>query len=265
VKYDFRIFKIDFIQTRTKEAEDNLEKMLKHLREKSEGRIYFNLDTTNGQRPGYFMFLEYGNIFLENRYVCHKWGVGYHPEHTLNNLWNLATYMRPQSLQIEIPDPGIINYEFYKEKGISSPDVYDPEYWAGIAMFANPLLWLAPSRLAPDFQEIYAKVISLHREYAAEIFSGEIYSIGAEPDGASITGLQSHNDQTESGLFIVYRELNAPETADLELKLLNGDRKYQINKIGYDGETEWKIKQGGKLLIKVEQPGSWKLFRYAPK
>lgn len=262
LKYGFSIFKIDFVQTRTKEAEDNLEKMLRYLREKSHGKIFFNLDTTNGQRPGYFMFLEYGNIFLENRYVCHNWGVGYHPEKTLNNLWNLANYMRPQSLQIEFTDPGIINYEFFQAKGMTFPDVYDPEYWAGIAMFANPLVWLAPSRLDPKFAEIFKQVISLHRKYAEEIFTGEIYSIGTEPDGSTFTGFQSHNDETGTGLFILYRELKAPEKAEIELKLLDVNTEYQIFRLSLEEEINIQSFVGNKFNLTLTRPGSWQLFRY---
>lgn len=261
-EYGFRLVKIDFIRTRTKDAEDNLEKMLRYLREESNGEIYFNLDTTNGQRPGYFLFLEYGNIFLENRYVCHNWGLGYHPEKTLRCLWRLAGYMRPQALQIEFTDPGIINYESYEKKGMEYPDQYDPEYWAGIAMFANPLAWLAPSRLEPKYAEIYRNVIALHRKYANEIFFGEIYPIGDEPDGSQIAGLQSHNDETGEGFVIVYRELNAPETATLGLKLLDADSNYKLIELSLDHEAEMGGFTGVDLDIELSRPGSWRLFKY---
>ncbi|MBQ7650075.1 MAG: hypothetical protein IJS15_03900, partial [Victivallales bacterium] len=98
--YGIDLFKIDAVMTRTKLAEENLERLLKTAIERTNGGIYFNLDTTNGQRPGYFMFLNYGNIFLENRYVCHKWGLGYHPAKTLRSLWQLSKYLCPQYLQV---------------------------------------------------------------------------------------------------------------------------------------------------------------------
>ena len=214
-RYNIRMFKIDAVMTRSKEAEDNLEKMVRHLRELSKGEIFFNFDTTNGQRPGYFLFLEYGNIFLENRYVCHSWGLGYHPETTLRCMWRLTKYIRPQTLQIEIPDFKAIKREFYAEKNCLQPDVYPAEYWAAIPLFANPLLWLAPSRLDPEVAEIYRKMIKLHLEYRDRIFAGEIYSIGHEPDGASICGFQSHDAASGSGFLVLYRENNAAAAAQI--------------------------------------------------
>ena len=105
-KHDIRVFKVDGVKMRTYESEENLRNMLHDIRTRSNGEIVFNLDTTNGQRAGYFLFLEYGNIFLENRYVCHYWGVGYHPERTLRNFWKLARYIRSEMLQIEVANPG---------------------------------------------------------------------------------------------------------------------------------------------------------------
>jgi hypothetical protein len=223
-RYNIRMFKIDAVMTRTKEAEDNLEKMVRHLRERSKGEIFFNFDTTNGQRPGYFLFLEYGNIFLENRYVCHSWGLGYHPETTLRCMWRLTKYIRPQTLQIEIPDFKAINREFYAEKKRLQPDIYPADYWAAVPLFSNPLIWLAPSRLDPEVAEIYRKLIKLHLEYRDQIFAGEIYSIGQEPDGSSICGFQSHNAASGSGFLVFYRENNAAPSAQIQSAVaLNGN------------------------------------------
>jgi hypothetical protein len=261
-RYGFRNIKVDFVKIRTKEAEDNLEKMLRYLRERSEGDIYFNLDTTSGQRPGYFMFLEYGNIFLENRYVCHNWGKGYHPEDTLRNFWNLARYMRAQSLQIEFTDPDIINNEFYEKRGGSRPDVYPCDYWAAVAMFANPLVWLAPSRLSDKVKNVYRDMIDLHRKYSTDIFNGEIYPIGQQPDGAGITGFQSHNHDSGNGLFIVYCEHNAPLKGTVELKFMEPGQHYDFKRISFDGEAPVKDCGSALFSIEFEQNCSWKMFRY---
>ncbi len=261
-RYGFKIFKIDYVRTKNKEAEDNLEKMLRALREKSGGDIYFNLDTTNGQRPGYFMFLEYGNIFLENRYVCHNWGIGYHPEETLSNFWRLSQYVRAQSLQIEIPDPDIINYEFYEKRGTTPPDVYSCDYWAAIALFANPLLWFAPSRLKPAAAQTYTDMMSLHRRLCKDIFAGEIYPIGAEPTGKSITGFQSHNADTGNGLFILYCEKEAPLKSEVELKLLDSEKSYCFSQLDIDSESVLRETSGSMFSVEFEIRGSWKLFRY---
>ena len=263
LSYGFENFKIDFVKVRSKEAQDNLENMLRTLRERSEGRIYFNLDTTNGQRPGYFMFLEYGNIFLENRYVCHNWGLGYHPDDTLRNLWNLSAYMRPQSLQIEFTDPGIINREFYERRGGTRPDVYDCSYWAAVAMFANPLVWLAPSLLTEEIRDIYRKMIKLHLKYRHEIFSGEIFPIGDEPSGRSISGLQSHREEDGGGMFIFYCEHQAPLEGSIKAMFLEPGLDYELTELTIDGEEiPAGVVTGAVLRLDFPATGTWRMFRY---
>ncbi|MDZ4199364.1 MAG: hypothetical protein U1E27_08770, partial [Kiritimatiellia bacterium] len=261
-RYGIRMFKIDGVKIRSKESEDRLEAMVAGLRDLSDGDILFNFDTTNGQRPGYFLFLEYGNIFLENRYVCHEWGLGYHPEDTLRNLWTLGRFVRPQVLQIEIPDPGIIRRGFYEKKGRPAPDLYPADYWAAIALFANPLLWLAPSLLRPETVEIYRRVMNLHRRFHREIFSGEIYPIGPCPDGRSITGFLSHDEKRGSGFVLLFRE-NGAGLSEAQLNLpafvkATGPFR-RLDDSGSDQAVEGC---GSALTVRMDTPGRWGLFRY---
>lgn len=261
-EYGFKFFKIDYVRTKTKDSEDNLEKMLAQVRTESKGEVYFNLDTTSGMRPGYFMFLEYGNIFLENRYACHNWGLGYHPESVLHNLWTLSHYMRPQSLQIEITDPGIINYDFYSNKGTTPPDVYSPEYWAAIAMFANPLLWFAPSQLKQEYRNIFRKVIALHLKYRDEIFAGEIFPVGNEPGQGRMTGFQCHNAKTGNGMLILYCEKNATPIDIITLRLLDDKASYQYQQLTLDSETITATETGRQFHAELPGTGTWQMFRY---
>ena len=203
-KHDICIFKIDGVKIRSYESEENLRKMLAYLRRQSEGRIVFNLDTTNGQRPGYFLFLEFGNIFLENRYVCHMWGLGYHPERTLRNFWKLARYMRSEMLQVEMANPGDINPVLYANKGECLPSVYDLEYWAAVTMFANPLIWMAPSTVSKENREVINRMMKLHRQEAEKIFAGTVVPVGNMPNGGEFTGFVSVSDN--GGELIIYRE-----------------------------------------------------------
>ncbi len=225
----FNMFKIDGVLIRTTEAEENLERLLREACLQSGGKISFNLDTTAGQRPGYFRMLEYGTIFLQNRYVCHLWGLGYHPEKTLRSLWQLAHYMRTEMLQIEIPYPGDINPEFYKDKSFGSPDAYPWRYWMAVALFANPLLWFAPSRTAPADRPGLRSMMELHRRLRDRIFSGDVIPVGTKPDGAAITGFHA-----DAGYLLLFRERRGPESATLNLpgcwKLLEG-------KGTFDGKT----------------------------
>jgi hypothetical protein len=259
-KYEIRMFKIDAVMTRTKLAEDNLEKLVKTLRERSAGNIIFNFDTTNGQRPGYFMFLEYGNIFLENRYVYGS-GIGYHPEDTLNNLWTLSQYMRAQTLQIEIPAHEAVNNDFYIDRNQIQPDLYSAEYWAAIALFANPLLWLAPSVISKELTATYRKIMNLHRSYRDRIFAGEISPIGQEPNGSAITGFISHNEETDTGMLILFRELNGSKSAHFDIPQL-GNKKYNFTMLYESNVTTISQGDGCRFHIRMEKLGSFGLFEY---
>jgi len=209
-RYGIDTFKIDGVMMRTAEAEKNLRDLLRRLRTRSRGKICFNLDTTNGQRAGYFSFLEYGNIFLENRYVHAPRRHNYHPEHTLRSLWRLSRYVRTQSLQIEVPWPGAVDPAAYRDCACD-PRVYPIEYWAAVALFANPLLWMAPSLLPEEDRARLRKMMHLHLEIRDRLFSGEIYPVGREPDGSALTGFFA-----DAGYLLLFRERNG-KTGEIAL------------------------------------------------
>ncbi len=202
-KYHFATVKIDGVRMQSYQAQKNLESLLREVREKSGKKVFFNLDTTNGQRPGYFCFLEYGNIFLENRYCYLPGEISYHPEKTLRNLWQLSKYVRPQTLQIEVPSPSDI-----RNQTADAPDPADYafDYWCAIALFANMLIWTAPSELPPEYAETLRDMTALHRKIRKKIFKSVITAFGSEPDGKSFTGLTS-----DAGYVLIFREKDCPQ------------------------------------------------------
>lgn len=256
------MFKIDAVKIRTKEAEDNLEKLFANLRERSDGEIFFNLDTTNGQRPGYFMFVEYGNIFLENRYVCRNTQCSYHPESTLSNLWRLSKYVRPQVLQIEVANPNDVDGEIYKNKQLAAPGLYPPEYWLAISMFANPLIWLAPSQLPDDSKKVFRKMIDLHLKYRTQIFEEEIYPIGDEPDGKALTGFISTNGDGTKGFILAFRELEGPESAAWDIPFIKNE-SVKINELASNTDAEISCLEAGKFQVKLAEKASYLMAEFS--
>ena len=227
-RYGISCFKIDAVKIRSYEAESNLRSLFHYVRRASKGKVFFNLDTTSGQRPGYFQFLEFGNIFLENRYVFLPpgWVPRYHPDKTLRALWLLAHYTRTQSLQIEVPYPGnAVNPNVPDKLPVRPPSLdYPLEYWAAVALFANPLLWFAPSQVTVAERRRYRKIMELHRSIREPLFAGEIFPLGDEPDGKHISGFYS-----TSGFAVFYRGLKAvktkktfPQLKDWECEKLGG-------------------------------------------
>ena len=193
-RYGFELFKIDGAYFSSYRAEQNFEKLLKKAALASGKKLFFNLDVTAGMRGGYFKLMEYGNLFLENRYACHMWGMGYHPLRTLRNAWNLAKYVRLQYLQLEVPYMGDVLDEFYASRNESNPNVYSWEFWFAVSFFGNPLLWFAPSTVKEEHRKISAKMIALHKQYREEIFAGIISPVGDEPAADKLSGFVSRKD-----------------------------------------------------------------------
>ena len=206
-QYNFRLFKIDGAYFSSYDAEEKFTSMLRTVREQSGKEVFFNLDVTAGMRGGFFMLLDQGNLFLENRYLFA--GIGYHPERTLRNVWNLAKYIRLQSLQIEIPYPGDIKREFYEEKGECCPDVYPWDYWMAVAFCGNPLLWFAPSLVPAEQQALCRRMMELHKQYRDQLFACEIFPVGDMPTGSSLTGFTAKKDDGTAEFLVLFREKDA--------------------------------------------------------
>lgn len=203
--YGFNLFKADGAHFSNYRAEQNFEKMLRAVRHESGGKVFFNLDVTAGMRGGYFKLLEYGNLFLENRYACHNWGVGYHPLRTLGNIWNLSKYVRLQYIQIEVAYPGDVNEKFYAARGESDPRTYSWEFWFAVAFLGNPLLWFSPSLTAPEDRPTAARMLALHKQYREEIFDSVISPVGDEPGAKALSGLVARSTEGEERFLVLFR------------------------------------------------------------
>ena len=227
-RYGFELFKIDGAYFSSYRAEQNFEKMLRQISLASGKKIFFNLDVTAGMRGGYFKLLEYGNLFLENRYACHNWGMGYHPLHTLRNAWNLAKYVRLQYIQLEVPYCCDVNDAFYKSRNVTNPNVYPWEFWFAVSFFGNPLLWFAPSTVKSEHRAIAARMTALHKKYREEIFAGTISPVGNEPGADTISGLVSRRDGKDE-FMVLFRghEAEADTFAtDTAWELLAGNAEF---------------------------------------
>ena len=242
-RYGFDLFKIDGAFFSNYKAEQNFETMLRNIRLESNKKIFCNLDVTAGMRGGYFKLLEYGNLFLENRYACHGWGVGYHPLRTLRNAWNLAKYVRLQYLQLEVPYYGDVNDEAYVKRNEVNPNIYPWDYWFAISFFGNPLLWFAPSSLSAEDQALAAKMVGLHKKYREEIFAGIISPVGAEPGAGTLSGLVSRQ-QGRDEFMLLFRGHEAEESefaTDTQWELLAGNADFAPGKVILPEKTTYAI------------------------
>ena len=232
-RYGFELFKIDGAFFSNYRAEQNFEKLLQTVSLESGRKIFCNLDVTAGMRGGYFKLLEYGNLFLENRYACHLWGTGYHPLRTLRNAWNLAKYVRLQYLQLEVPYCCDVNDEFYRSRNEVNPNVYSWDFWFAVSFFGNPLLWFAPSTVKQEHRALSAKMIALHKKYREEIFAGIISPVGDEPGAETLSGFVSRKNGRDEfiSLFRGHACENSSFNYEGEWELLAGKAEFAQGRI----------------------------------
>lgn len=255
-KYGIKVYKIDGVELPTKEAEINFRRILDTVLEATGGDVVFNLDVTAGRRGGYFMFNEYGNLFLENRYT--DWG-NYYPYRSLRNLWMLSSYVPAENIQLEFLN-NWRNHDKYACSDALAPSNYSFEYLFSLAMAGQPLAWMEASNLPSEGFDI-SSLIRDYRAVSADFHKGVILPIGNEPSGYSWTGFQSICSE-KGGYIIVYREL-APQNARVRT-LLPAGAKVEFEKVLGYGPARQKTQVAADGSVSFSLPGenSFALLRY---
>jgi len=160
-KYGIVAFKIDGIDLKSKLCTENTIKMLTSTIENTSSDVYFNVDVTAGSRFGYFGGMQYGNIFLENRFTDGFPDLpNYYPYRTLRSLWDLSHYIPLYRIQAEFLNVDR-NKELYKDD-VLAPSVCGIEYTFAITMFACPLAWMELTGLSRESIN-NLKIVSLIR------------------------------------------------------------------------------------------------------
>lgn len=253
-------FKMDGINFGSKRAEENFTRLMRKVIKESGGKVIFNLDTTAGTRSGYFGRVQYGNLFLENRFT-NPFGIwpNYWPHHTLRNLWLLSRYIPSERFQIEFLNVDR-NTEHYDDP--LSPANWGQEAAFAVSMFASPLAWMEMSSLASSSRENLSKVIKTYRPLQSEILSGQILPIGNEPDGFSFTGLQSVLPDGE-GYLLLFRE--CAEEDECSFRLWGGlEGKILLLEpvLGSCCQREAETDADGRAEFRLADKLEYALYRY---
>jgi hypothetical protein len=255
-QYGIRTFKIDGVMLADKTADIHFRKMLDTVSQATNLEAVFNLDVTAGRRWGYHHGVEYGNMFLENRYT--DWS-NYHPFWTLRNLWMLSRFVPPQRLQIEFLNVWR-NAEKYAADDPFAPRNIPFDYAFAIAMAAQPLAWFEAQNLPEEAFRVAAPVIRVYRQHMERIHAGQIFPIGEEPSGCSWTGLQSITGN--HGYFIVFREHTPRPEAILKTWGLTG-RKLECTALAGSGsDFVAEVDEGGCLRFALPKSHSFALYQY---
>ncbi len=184
--YGIRYFKLDSVSFKTKRAEQNFLNFMREVHEKSGGRIFFNLDVTAHNRPGYFLGKAFCTIFVENRYT--DW-CNYYPHSTLRNLWQLSRFFPTRQFQFELLN-NRRNTELYGTDALA-PINYTIDYEFACTMLANPLVWMEMSHLDPaDFAPL-RRIIDVYRAHRDVLWNAQVSPIGEEPDGTQFSGFEA--------------------------------------------------------------------------
>ena len=221
-RYGIDYFKIDGVHVRSHAGLANLDRLFTRVRDGSGGRIVLDLDVTAQRRGGYYRFIESGPLFLENRYSdFHRWW----PHHTLRNLWQLASWVDPSRLRIELLNPARHAGLYHGDP--LAPGRTPPETIFAITMVAAPLGWFEVSNLEPAFVEAVAPLVALWKRHREAIHTGHVIPIGAAPDGVSWTGFASL-DGAGGGHLLLVREVSDRAVAVLAVPGLADDAPVEV-------------------------------------
>ncbi len=230
-KYGIDYFKYDGINFSTKTGEANIHKAMHRMVQETGGKVSIELDISGGNRPGYFSGMQYGFLFLENRYTDLR---RYYPHLTLRNLWQLSHYVDPRRLRMEF-----LNNERSKDKYPNDPLApanYSADYLFAVTMFAKPMAWFETTGLSETYAQKLKQIITIYKKHWHAIHKGIILPIGNEPRGFSWTGFQSQQPNVRDGYLVVFRELNENSSQVMALPLLEPG-KYRFEHLSGNGKT----------------------------
>lgn len=256
-EYGIRTFKIDGLAIPTKQSEINLRKLFDKVLTETNNNVVFNLDATAGRRGGYYMFNEYGNVFLENRYT--DWQ-NYYPYWTLRNLWMLSKYVPAEKLQIEFLNKWR-NTDKYKGE-VFAPENYSFEYLFATTLAGQPLAWMESTNL-PEEAFTLREHTETYKKFQHDMHSGTILPIGDEPSGRSWTGFQSL--KKDRGYLIVYRENHPEGTAEVETWLPEGVTVRCIPLMGHGKAMTAVTGKKGRLEISLPSINDYVVYKYEIK
>lgn len=256
-KFGIDIFKYDGINFSNKTGETNIHNAMKRMVQETNGKVSIELDISGGNRPGYFSGMQYGFLFLENRYTDLR---RYYPHMTLRNLWQLSHYVDPRRLRMEF-----LNNERNKDKYPNDPLApanYEPDYLFAVTMFGMPMAWLETTGLSEQYAQKLKKIVTIYKKHRQQIHEGNIMPIGTEPLGFSWTGFQSQKPDSKEGYMLVFRELNENQSASLLLPLLEAG-KYRFEHLSGNGKSfEQSVEKDKKVKISLPQKLNYGFYRY---
>ncbi len=223
-EWGFCYFKLDMLSIQDKESYDRFLSMLEAIRALGPD-AEVQLDVTNEVRLGFLTGIEYGTLFVENRYTK---TTTYYPHRTLRNLWYLSRYLPTCRFQFEIVNPDLAP-EAYGDDDFA-PVHCDLDYLFASVMVSNPLFWMEVQFLTEERRAQLNRIFPLWRSLREELAAADVTPIGEIPDARSMTGFCGVKG--EDVYLVLLREVTHRETfcydlpvsvTDLEVLATNAD------------------------------------------
>ncbi len=204
-EWKIKYFKLDMVKL---PSEDSANTMLDFLDEifSFGDDVSVELDVTADVRLGYLMSAPYGTIFVENRYSA--WA-NYYPHRTLRNLWLLSRFIPASKFQFELLNPELCT-DKYESDDTLRPELYDIDYLFASVMLSNPLFWMETQFLSEESRARLKKIIGIWKKHRKVLATADVYPIGEEPSGASMTGFCA--DAGDEIYISVFRECTERES-----------------------------------------------------
>jgi len=251
-RFKMDTFQCDGFDTLEGDLYDHYEALRRLMHELTVERpgLTFTQDSTRTNRPIYDYYMDYGIIFLENRYqrLPLEANGRYLPWKTLRNLWQMAPYIPPQKLNMELSND---------EEG------YSPEYLLATVMFANPLFWESLAAISEESKKALKPLIAKYKEHRSAIYAGHIFPLGEIPDGMAWTGFQSHDPKTNSGYLIVYREDNPEPSYRFHPKFLTQPTRFESVSDDSPAFTCERPEEG--IDVTLAERRTYRLYRYSSR
>jgi alpha-galactosidase len=256
-RYGSNYFKFDGVSLKSKAGEINLLKAMHRVVQESGGQAGIEIDITADLRTGYFAAMQYGTLFIENRYTDWR---KYYPHTTLRNLWQLAEFVDPRRMRMEFLNPDR-NAHLYPDDPLA-PARYPRDYGLAVTLFAKPMAWFETSGLTDSTRQAITDLLRVYKPHQSAIHRGTIYPLGEEPSGFAWTGFQSHSGEPAGGYVIVYRELNPAGSAEFRLHECRSGT-YRFTHLAGKGKSfTASIGPDGKVSFRLPGPQNFALYQY---
>lgn len=253
-RYGVRYFKLDGVKIRSKLCEKRFINIMKELTRHSGGEIRFNLDVTAEDRFGYLYEMQYGTLFVENRYT--DWG-NYYPHNTFKNLWSLAAVMPARRLQMELLNK---NRNPHMYTGMRfAPAEYETDYLFATVMPANPLVWMEVSHLPDADAARLSGIIAEYRKYRCELFDAHVMPIGEMPNGMRFSGYFCRCEDGKAGHILLFRESTA--SAEYVFKLPCSIDGADVSVVYRSCAAETEVR-GDTVAVNIAEERSFVWLRY---